>query len=261
MKKALLLFPLLLVLFFTLPAQITQNEADFIVIERINSIAPHCDILYAKEELQTEGVILTTATGEEFELDYSCWVYYMSYAGNNKYLIVKESNGNLLEINTTNDGGPEDLAAWRVVSREIIFDVPIEIPFEYYLLNLIPVGLGYLPSGWPCWEWLPYAYNGPELVIINNYEELEQYITCTDYLELEIDFSEHTLLVARGTYNYLLSQTHTSLQQLSTHSYTMSVTLKEHAMPAGCLWAIPIIINKITDCDSVELVVTYTYGP
>jgi len=254
MKKALLLFPLLLVLFFTLPAQITHDEADSIVIERINSIAPHCDILYAKEELQTNGITITTSTEEELELDYSCWIYYTSYAGNNKYLIVKESNGNLLEINTTNDEGLEDLAIWRVVSREILFDVPIIILYEDY------TEYTEYPLSSPCWEHSVQGPNSSELIIINSHEELEQFITCTNYPE--IDFSQHTLLLTRGKYNYcILWITHHSLQQFSTHSYMMNIRFRETGLTASSSWAIPIIINKITGCDSVELIVTYTYGP
>jgi len=253
MKKALLLLSLPLVFFFTLSAQITQNEADSIVIERINGIAQHCDILYAKEELQTEGVTITTATGEELELDYSCWVYYMNYAGetNNKYLIVKESNGNLLEINTTNDERPNDLEVWRVITREILFDVPREALFEDYLLDY-----GEPPFSRICWE---NTYNSSELIIINSSEELEQYVTCTDYPE--VDFSEHTLLLARGGHNYwsLLTYDGISLQQLSTHNYIMNINIKEVPLSMQNRWVIPIVVSKITDCDSVELIVTYIY--
>jgi len=252
MKKILLFLALPLVFLSTVPAQVTQNEADTIVLERIGEME-HCDALYAMETLQTEGTTITTSSGETLELDYSCWVYYMNYAGetNNKYLIVKESNGNLLQINTTNDGGPEDLAAWRVVLGEVLFDVPVVILSEDY------PDYTHCPPSWPCWE--GFQGNSFELLIINNHEELEQYITCTDYPE--IDFSEKTLLVARGNYRVVVWITHHSLQQSSTHSYIMNVRFRESIAQAESHWAMPIIVNKITDCDSVELNVTYTFGP
>jgi hypothetical protein len=46
-------------------------------------------------------------------------VYYVNFTGtqNGKYLIVKENNGNLLEINTKNDNGPNNLTTWIVVMQ------------------------------------------------------------------------------------------------------------------------------------------------
>jgi len=115
MKKILLLLVAPIVFMTTLSAQISQKEADEIVIERLSDeTKPYC--LYAQKEVQTEFEI-TTATGEVLELGYSAWVYYVSYIGetNGKYLIVKESNGNVLEVNSKNDVGPDDLGEWRVV--------------------------------------------------------------------------------------------------------------------------------------------------
>jgi hypothetical protein len=76
--------------------------------------------LYAKVEMQTAFEI-TTATGEILELDYPCWVYYADFTDNtnNKYLMVKESNGNLLEINAKNDEGPDNLEDWKIIYEKI----------------------------------------------------------------------------------------------------------------------------------------------
>ena len=119
MKKIFLLI-IPFVFLSTLTAQITQEKADEIVLERINQ-ETQTYIVYAKEDVQTEMTI-TTANGEILELDYSSWVYYMSYTEGGRYLIVNESNGNVLEVNTTSDASPNDLTAWRVV-------YPIEEPF------------------------------------------------------------------------------------------------------------------------------------
>jgi hypothetical protein len=70
------------------------------------------------------GFEVITSTGETLELDYPVWVYYVSYteAAIGKYLIVKESNGNLLEINPKNDVVPNDLEDWRMVISIIPFE-------------------------------------------------------------------------------------------------------------------------------------------
>ena len=61
-----------------------------------------------------------TSAGEEIELDYSCWVYYIRYAeaASGSYLIVKASNGNLLEVNVKNDAGPDDLPQWSEITAK-----------------------------------------------------------------------------------------------------------------------------------------------
>ena len=115
MKQILLLLAAPFIFLTTLSAQITQETADNIVLERLNQeTQPY--IVYAKEGVQTEMTI-TTINGEELELDYPCWVYYASNISANccvgSYLIVNESNGNLLEVKTKSDAKPSDLAAWK----------------------------------------------------------------------------------------------------------------------------------------------------
>jgi len=116
MKK---IFPLIfmpLISLFSLSAQITQTDADSIVKKRMSNETLDFTI-FAKEDVQT-GFEITTATGEVLELNYPCWIYYVNFIDetNGKYLIVKENNGNLLEINTKNDEAPDSLEEWRLVS-------------------------------------------------------------------------------------------------------------------------------------------------
>ena len=117
MKKLFVLLVAPCIVFSTLSAQITQQEADDIVKQRLDDEGKPCTV-YAKETVQTEGFTVITATGETLTLEYPCWVYYADYAGdtNGKYLIVKESSGNLLEVNTKKDTGPGDLTEWREVA-------------------------------------------------------------------------------------------------------------------------------------------------
>ncbi|MCL1943077.1 MAG: hypothetical protein FWF54_05960, partial [Candidatus Azobacteroides sp.] len=101
-----------------LSAQITRNEADEIVSERMSrEVQPYT--VYAGENVQTEGVTVTTSGGETLELDYPCRVYYIRYTdtASGRYLIVKESDGNLLEINAKDDAWPSDLAEWKILNK------------------------------------------------------------------------------------------------------------------------------------------------
>ena len=123
MKKISLLTTILLASFSALSAQITQEKANEIVLQRMSQETQQYTI-YAKEGVQMDGITITTSTGEILELDYPCRVYYIRYdfslflpknkAAIGRYLIVKESNGNLLEVSAINDIGPEDSVDWRV---------------------------------------------------------------------------------------------------------------------------------------------------
>jgi len=120
MKKILLLIAAPFVLFSTLSAQITQEQADSIVLERLNKEIQSYT-LHAKEDVQKE-MIITSAAGEMLELDYPCWVYYIRNDNNTGcYLIVNENNGNLLEIKVTSYAEPNDLAEWRKIIDKVSF--------------------------------------------------------------------------------------------------------------------------------------------
>ena len=120
MKKILLLIIAPFTVFTSLFADtISQDEADRIVLEHLSK-ETQSYIVYAKEEVQKEMVIITS-TGELLEINYFCWVYFVNYIDTyqGRYLIVKWSNGNLLEVNAKHniprDLLPEGLIVWRVV--------------------------------------------------------------------------------------------------------------------------------------------------
>ena len=120
MKKTLLLIAAPFAFLFALSAQTTQEEADAIVLKRINQDTWNYTI-HAKEGLQTK-LTVTTSAGEELELDYPCWVYYVIYKAGlvppDRYLIVNASTGNVLEINAKSNAGPNSLwyiGQWRIV--------------------------------------------------------------------------------------------------------------------------------------------------
>ena len=246
MKKILLSLVVPLVFMMTLSAQILQEQADEIVQQRLESeTKPYC--LYAQKEVQTEFEI-TTATGEVLELGYSAWVYYVSYTGeaNGKYLIVKENNGNLLEVNTKNDADPDDLEKWRFV--------PIEILFEEYSLE-----------GTSC-QWINLNYlfdDNAELIIINNNEELGNYISCTEGSYPEIDFSKYTLLLASGrSWNYIEDDDkRAAFFKIARDEYTMNVIICQTIQFQSVKWQVSILVSKIANEETITLDVWYgTYG-
>ena len=117
MKQILLFITVQLVaLFSAFSMPITQEEADSIVLERLSQELPPYT-LYAKEDVQTKMTI-TTINGEMLELDYRCWVYYIRNINTGRYLIVKEENGSLLQVNPKSNAEPDDLTEWRIVKME-----------------------------------------------------------------------------------------------------------------------------------------------
>jgi len=124
MKKIILLLVAFFVFLSTSLAQITQTVADSIVLERMQTETREHTV-YAKKEVQTEGVSIATSMNEILELDYPSWVYYIHYADQaeeiattRRYLVVKESNGNVLEVKTKNDAIPNNSEAWRIIPEE-----------------------------------------------------------------------------------------------------------------------------------------------
>ena len=158
--KKIILFVTAFFAFLSMKAQITQLESDSLVLQRMSQETRQHAIL-AQKGVQPKFTI-TTATGEILELNYPCWVYYISYieqTNNNHYLILRDSSGNVLKVNTKNDLIPDDLVEWRTVKA-------IEIPFTEYVLD----------SNF-C-QWTNLNFNNDTIIVINSNEELENYITC-----------------------------------------------------------------------------------
>ena len=232
MKKILLLVASL-VFISTLSAQITQKEADEIVQQRLESDTRPCSV-YAKACVQSQGITIATATGETLELAYSCWVYYVDYTEETfgKYLIVKESNGNLLEINPKNDTAPNDLEEWKILF--------INIPFEEYSLEETSC------------QWVNLNYDG-QIIVINSAEELENYTSCTEGSYPEIDFSKYTLLLASGRVTCNITKITKQLHQISGNEYILCVDIKMGLTGYPEKWLISIIIPKLSHSSVVTL--------
>ena len=121
MKKCI--FPMLIFLAWatSLSAQITREQADKIVLEYLQDevIPPY--FLYVNTNAPSEaGIAITTHQEETFTAKYPCWAYYLNEFPDvngpyqHRYLFVKENDGNLLEVITSNDITP-DLTAWEEV--------------------------------------------------------------------------------------------------------------------------------------------------
>ena len=149
MKIKITILIIVQTLFFSaLSAQISQEQADAMVQQRMSQeTLPYT--VYAKKSVQTKMTV-TTSADEELELDYPCWVYYAHYPTDcaaescyiGRYLIVKESNGNLLEVKAKAKDIPSDLAEWRILKKEFCSYINLEnidktIPVvNEYLCNL-----------------------------------------------------------------------------------------------------------------------------
>ena len=117
------IFPMLVLIACTtsLSAQITREQADKIVWEHIQNEVTTPYLLYVYNHAPSAaGLMITTYNEETVKVKYACWAYYLnenpgvSEPTQHRYLFVKEDDGNLLEIITSNDLSP-DLTGWESV--------------------------------------------------------------------------------------------------------------------------------------------------
>ena len=119
---------------------------------------------------------------------------------------------------------------------------PIEIPFTEYSLESTSC------------QWTGLAYD--TVVTINSMEELNQYVTCMGGSYPEIDFSKYTLLLAHGKApSSVVNVSCSSLQQLLEQSYKMEVEIVVGDAAVISNWQVPIIINRLDERCTIELIV------
>jgi len=106
------------------------------------------------------------------------------------------------------------------------------------------------------WEW-DEPCNTYSLVVINNYEELIQYVNCFGDAELpSINFDEFTLIFAYGVEcNYTLP-TYIEVQRIGYKNYVMKVNLQPGDPAVITPWQVPILVEKLESGSNVELIVT-----
>lgn len=123
-------------------------------------------------------------------------------------------------------------------------NMSVQVPFDHFSLS----GTGY--------EWKEVTYpHDYEVAIINSLEELENYIICTEKrnIPIPIDFSQHTLLLARGVELYNNRATTTDLQQFPNRILVMKVDLISSLATVITNWQVAIIIEKLEAGDKVQL--------
>ncbi|MCL2247131.1 MAG: hypothetical protein FWC10_08505 [Lentimicrobiaceae bacterium] len=132
---------------------------------------------------------------------------------------------------------------------------PIDIPFEIYTKDQ------HLTNA--C-KWLDYSESygtiGNELYIINNDEEMKTYYVCSEEENVpDIDFSQYTLLLARGKNSTLIKNYFpVSFVRLSRNDYAFKVLFTPfEAMSIGSWW-IAVLTHKLDTDINIKLIVEKT---
>ena len=132
-------------------------------------------------------------------------------------------------------------------------EYPIDVPFTEYSLE--ETMCNWLSLTQEEWEDLN---SEPQVIIINSDSELKNYLSCAfgESSYPEVNFSRQTLLLARGMISrgYLVCS---GLQQLSEQKYEMKVDCFTNWLPSFATWYVPIIVNKLSEECTVELIVTH----
>jgi len=110
---------------------------------------------------------------------------------------------------------------------------PIKISFEEYSLE-----------GTAC-QWKNLPYNNT-VIVINNKEELEKYVLGEEDTFPDIDFANHSLLLASGRpYNRVLDAIVNDLEQYTSDKYKLDVELTLSDTAAHEFWVKALIVKKI----------------
>ena len=127
-------------------AQTTREQADAIVRDHIqkSEVTQRC-LLYANVDAPSDaGIAITTSKGEKVKAKYACWAYCLNEnPGSNepsqlRYFFVKEGNGSLLEVITSNDLAPGESSSWRAM--DIPAGLTNEISSSFKFLYPNPAG-------------------------------------------------------------------------------------------------------------------------
>ncbi len=104
-------------------------------------------------------------------------------------------------------------------------------------------------------KWIELAYpHDSEMIIINSNKELAEYITESEKSStLSIDFSQYTLLLARGVTTYDNRATIKSLQRLPNRNYVMDVVFTPGLAAVITNWQVAIITPKLEAEAQVQL--------
>jgi len=104
------------------------------------------------------------------------------------------------------------------------------------------------------YNWQPESNDG-EVIVINSKKELDKYFYCTAGERYPaVNFSKHSLLLARGMAEYNFSVIAGSVQQLSTNEYQFDVELAINNKPEGHqFWWIAFTTRKLSGKSNIKL--------
>jgi len=125
---------------------------------------------------------------------------------------------------------------------------PVEIEFTEF--DIQGFNCGFPDQNFP----FDIPINDGALMVINNENELENLIVCFgDSSYPEIDFSKHSLLLAKGNSSNGISKIFKNVQKISENEYQMNVDVRTGITGWIEPWTIAIITSKISDDCKIEL--------
>jgi hypothetical protein len=127
----------------------------------------------------------------------------------------------------------------------ILTNYPIEIPFTEYSLDSVSC------------QWTNFASD--TVIIINNNNELENYITCSAGNYPAVDFNQYSLLLVHGDANYEISTISKRLEQNSLLEYELNigVYLKDTVVTnTAQQWYVAVAVPKLSQ-NTVSLMMHY----
>ena len=133
----------------------------------------------------------------------------------------------------------QDTTLYAKWEKNTLQDYPIEIPFTEYSLTEILC------------QWTNFESN--EVIIINNDEKMRDYIVCTGDDYSKIDFSEHSLLLARGWATSGIRYLNINFFKEAANEYTLNVSIHTNMTGVAPTWLISIITPKIDNETSITL--------
>lgn len=147
MKRIIILILVLLASETFLSAQVTRTQADATVRKYLQDEMIAYSLLYVyADEPNEEGISITTSNDETFKVKYACWAYYAdeSETAQRRYLFVRESNENLLEVIASNDLSSDPERKQKHIpympNKMYKRNLSLPQPVKKFLKQIIPVG-------------------------------------------------------------------------------------------------------------------------
>lgn len=119
-------------------------------------------------------------------------------------------------------------------------EYPVENSFEKYTLT----------EG-SC-HWKVFAHD--KVIVVNNDEELQNYVECIDTTYSQVDFSKYSLLLLRGhTTSSPVEVVQTKLTQTAENKYVVYVKVRAGMAGMPDSWTVAITTKKLCENDVITL--------